>query len=99
MERQRGYVFGAGKLPENEKVIKAARIAAENIDLQFRTEEDCVEHGFHSSVDIIETDKNFEIYLENTSVLQLCQDCMQFAYEYTAQTYALYGVFPWNRIK
>ena len=78
-------VFCACYMPENEQVIKIARSTAYRLGNNFSLDEDVVECSYHSQINIIEGKDNFEVVLKNNSIIQLIEDCMEWAVEYYKQ--------------
>ena len=78
-------VFCACYMPKNEQAIKIARSTAHHLGNNFSLDEDVVECSYHSNIDIIEGKDNFEVVLKNNSIIQLIEDCMEWAVEYYKQ--------------
>ena len=71
------YVFCASNKCKDS--IELAKRAMNILDEAWMLEHDCILQSYHSSFKIEESEFNTEISLENSSTLQLIDDCMDFA--------------------
>lgn len=74
------YVFGAAINPSsNKKSIEIAKSVVKHLKEQWELEADIVFCNYHSKISIIEKYSNIEIKFENRNIIQLINDCMEFA--------------------
>lgn len=74
------YVFSAAiNNPANTKSIKLAKGVINELKRNWELEADIVLWNYHSTITIIENHDNIEIKFENNNIIQLINDCMEFA--------------------
>ena len=80
-EEYKHWVFCAGKLPENEEIIKKAKKAIENLEDFWEMNADI--HGHYEGPEFVihEEGSNVEIQAISGSLSTLVNGCMAFAHE------------------
>ena len=74
------YVFCAAiNHPANKKSIRIAESVVKHLVNQWSLEADVVLCNYHSKISIIKNCNNVEIKFENPNIIQLIDDCMEFA--------------------
>lgn len=74
------YVFCAAiNHPANAKSIKLAKGVVDYLKRDWDLKADVVLCNYHSNITIIENNGNIEIKFDNDNIIQLIDDCIQFA--------------------
>ena len=72
-------IFCAAKIPQNRAGITSARHTREILEEQWELEHDCVLQSYHSTFEELNEEHNISLWLENTDIHQLINDCMEYA--------------------
>lgn len=74
------YVFWAAiNHPANAKSIKIAKSVVDYLKKDWGLEADNILCNYHSDIRIIEINDSIEIMFDNDNIIQLIDDCMEFA--------------------